>query len=269
MGTKLRGNQVLWAGLFHKANHEIQAILEQGSVLSMGLLFDDEYIIRAIKEEYQVEEERHINFAERCLVEVSKIGMIICYDIIYILCRIPIVSSLFETFARTYSRGAVGFFLRGAYYKNRLKRMGKNVFIDVGVIIWEPRNVEIDDYSFIDAYVTILGGRKGHGFVQIGKYVEVAGYCVLAGRGGIKLGDHIGIGAGSNIYSGTHLYRDPDGEDNKLLSGSILAPLDMQYVVEKPVIIGDFAWVGGKCIVMPGVKIGRGAVVGGGLSRKR
>lgn len=228
------------------------------------VLYDDEYIGRAIKGKYQVEDQIRLNFAQRCLVDVFKVGMVVCYGIIFVLCRLPLLSSLFESFARTYSRGAVGFFLRGAYYKNKLRRMGRNVFIDVGVIIWEPGNVEIDDYSFIDVYVTILGGRKGHGFVQIGKYVEVASNSVLAGRGGIKLGDHVGIGAGTNIYSGTHLYRDPDGEDNKLLSGSILAPPDMQYVVEKPVIMEEFSWIGGNSIVMPGVTIGRGAVIGAG-----
>ena len=228
------------------------------------VLYDDQYIARAIKGRYQVEDEIHLNFVDRCLIEVMKIGMIICHGIIFILCRIPLLSSLYETFARTYSRGAMGFFLRGAYYKNRLKKMGKNVFIDVGVVIWQPGNVEIDDYSYIDTYVTILGGRKNHGFVKIGKYVEVASNCVLAGRGGIKLGDHVGIGAGSKIYSGTHLYRRPDREDTELLSGSIVAPLDEQHVVEKPVVMEDYAWMGVNSIVVPGVTIGKGAVIGAG-----
>jgi len=228
------------------------------------VLYDDQYIARALKGRYQLEDEIHLNFMDRCLIEVIKIGMIICHGIISILCRIPLLSSLYETFARTYSRGAMGFFLRGAYYKNRLKKMGKNVFIDVGVIIWEPGNVEIDDYSFIDTYVTILGGRKNHGFVKIGKYVEVASNCVLAGRGGIKLGDHVGIGAGSKIYSGTHLYKRPDHEDTELLSGSIVAPLDKQHVVEKPVVMEDYAWMGVNSIVIPGVTIGKGAVIGAG-----
>ena len=226
------------------------------------MLYDDNYIVRAIRGKYQAEDEINPNFADWLLVGIMKAGMLVCYSVVFVLSRIPIVSSLFETFARTYSRGAVGFFLRGAYFKSKLKKMGKNVFIDVGVVIWEPGNVEIDDNSFIDTYVTIMGGRKGHGYVRIGKYAEVASNCILAGRGGITIADHVGIGAGSNIYSGTHLYRDPDGEDNRLLSGSILAPLSMQYVVEKPVVMEEFSWIGGNTIVMPGVRIGKGAVIG-------
>ena len=228
------------------------------------MLYDDEYLVRALKGKYQVEDEMHVTFLDKLVVAFLKSGMAACYLLICIVCKIPILSSLYETLARTYSRGAVGFFLRGAYYKNRLKRMGKNVFIDVGVTIWEPGNVEIDDYSFIDTYVTILGGRRGHGFVQIGKYVEVASNCVLAGRGGIKLGDHVGIGAGSKIYSGTHLYKDPDREDTELMSGSILAPVDKQHVVEKPVIFEDYAWMGVNSAVIPGVTVGKGAIIGAG-----
>jgi acetyltransferase-like isoleucine patch superfamily enzyme len=227
-------------------------------------LYSDDYIARAIKGKHQLEDEIHIDIITRLQSEGIKIGMYFCYGIIIILSHIPIVSSFFETFARTYARGAVGFFLRGSYYKNKLKKMGKNVFIDVGVVIWEPENVEIDDCTFIDTYVTMMGGRKGHGYIRVGKYAEVASNCILAGRGGITIGNHVGIGAGSNIYSGTHLYRDPNGEDDRLLSGSILAPLEMQYVVEKPVLMEDFSWIGGNTIVMPGVKIGKGAVVGAG-----
>jgi acetyltransferase-like isoleucine patch superfamily enzyme len=227
-------------------------------------LYDNNYILRAVKGRYQAEDEIKPFFTDKLVVIIIQSGMLLCYGVITIISHIPIISSCFETFTRIFSRGALGFFLRGAYYKNKLKRMGKNVFIDVGVIIWEPGNVEIDDNTFIDSYVTMMGGRKGHGYIRIGKFAEVGSNSVLAGRGGITIGDHVGIGAGSNIYSGTHLYKDPAGEDNKLLSGSILAPLDMQYVVEKPVSLNDFSWVGGRSIIMPGITIGKGAIIGGG-----
>ena len=229
------------------------------------MLYDDEFIARAIRgqyAEYGGRDDFSLNFMQKILLYILKSGMIICYALIWIICRIPVFSSLFETFARTYSRGSVGFFLRGAYYKNKLKRMGKNVFIDMGVSIWEPGNVQIDDYSFLDVYITIYGGGKGHGFVRIGKYVDIAPNCVLAGRGGIVLGDHIGIGAGSKIFSGTHHYKDPEGEDDKLLGGSILEPSGGHYIVEKTVTMGDYSWMGINSIVLPGVTIGKAAVIG-------
>ena len=229
------------------------------------MLYDDEYIARAIAGQYQEHGgEIHLNALQKVLLYILKYGMMACYGIIFVLCHIPVLSSLVETFARTYSRGAVGFFLRGAYYKNKLKRMGKNVFIDVGVTMWEPGNVEIDDYSHIDTYVTILGGRKGHGFVRIGKYVHVASNCVLSGRGGIKIGDYAGISAACAIYSATNYYENLDNPSGGLLSMSWSAPIDKQYVIEKPVTIGDYVFFGINSVVLPGVKVGKAAVIGAG-----
>ena len=229
-----------------------------------SLLFDDEYIARGIKGDYAGGGQSTLSPLDRLLLWAIKIAMALAQGIASVICHIPVLSSFYEGFARTYSRGAAGFFLRAAYYKNRLKRMGQNVFIDVGVTIWEPGNVEIDQGCHIDTYVNILGGARGHGFVRIGKYVHVASFCVLAGRGGIEIGDYAAIAAGSNIYSGTNYYQNPESQSNKLLCMSAAAPLDMQYVIEKPVAIGEYAFIGLDTIVLPGVTIGKAAVVGAG-----
>lgn len=230
----------------------------------MGLtLYDDVYIARVIKGQYQGEDSAlTLGALEKCLVMMVKAGMAAGYCVIWVLCHIPIVSSLYETFARCYSRGGLGFFLRGAYYKNRLKRIGRNVFIDVGVTIWRPENVEIDDYSHIDTNVTILGGDRGHGGVQIGKYVHVASNCVLAGRGGLRLGDYSAVAAGCHVYSGSLYYEDPSDQSGRLLSVSAQAPLHMQYAIEKPVVVDEYAVVLLNSSVLPGVTIGKAAVVG-------
>ena len=229
-----------------------------------SLLFDDEYIARGIKGDYAGGGQLTLSPLDRLLLWAIKIAMALAQGIASVICHIPVLSSFYEGFARTYSRGAAGFFLRAAYYKNRLKRMGQNVFIDVGVTIWEPGNVEIDQGCHIDTYVNILGGARGHGFVRIGKYVHVASFCVLAGRGGIEIGDYAAIAAGSNIYSGTNYYQNPESQSNKLLCMSAAAPLDMQYVIEKPVAIGEYAFIGLDTIVLPGITVGKAAVVGAG-----
>jgi acetyltransferase-like isoleucine patch superfamily enzyme len=229
-----------------------------------SVLYDDEYIIGAIRRDYSGAAEIRPSIRERLFLYVLKFGMAVVYGLVFVVCRIPLLSSIFERFARTYSRGAVGFFLRGAYYKNRLKKMGRNVFIDLGVTIWMPENVEIGDYSHIDTYVTILGGARGHGGVQIGKCVHVVSSSVLSGRGGIHVGDYVSIAAGSKIYSATHYYENPEDRGGKLLSMSAAAPMDMQYVIEKPVVIEEYASIGLNSIVLPGVTIGKAAVIGAG-----
>jgi galactoside O-acetyltransferase len=228
------------------------------------MLYDDEFIALAIKGKYSDSKKQQLNVLQQLLLYLIKIGMAVAFAVIYVICFIPLISSLYETFARSYSRGALGFFLRGVYYKTKLKHMGKNVFIDVGVTIWTPGNVEIGDGSHIDTYVTILGGEKGHGGVSIGRYVHIASYCMIAGRGGIKIGDFAAIAAGSKIYSGSNYYENPDDQNGKLLSMSASAPVEMQFVIEKPVLIEDYAFIGLNCVVLPGVSIGKAAVIGAG-----
>lgn len=41
-------------------------------------------------------------------------------------------------------------------------------------------------------------------------------------------------------------------------------PLHQPYLTDMPVIIEDEAWIGGRAIIMPGVRIGKGAIVGAG-----
>lgn len=228
------------------------------------LLYDDEFLARGIKGAYTDDTPVALNPVERLLFWLVKAGMAACQIVIFVICKIPLLSSLFETFARSYSRGALGFFLRGAYCSNRLKKMGRNVFLDLGVTIWQPENVEIGDGAHIDTYVTILGGAEGHGSVRIGKYVHVASYCVLSGRGGVTIGDYCAVAAGSKIYSGSNYHTDPDHPDAALVSMSAAAPMRMQYVVEKPVNIEEYAFISLNSVILPGVTVGKATVIGAG-----
>jgi acetyltransferase-like isoleucine patch superfamily enzyme len=57
--------------------------------------------------------------------------------------------------------GAIGFKLRYRFWKNRLKFLGKNVKIDVGVYFQNPQFISIDDNCWIDRNVIILAGPPG------------------------------------------------------------------------------------------------------------
>jgi len=228
----------------------------------MLTLYDEDYIAKAIKGEYSYHTEAALNFIEKIMVKFLKVNMSIVYVIISIISHLPIFSSLLESFVRIYSQDSIGYFLRGAYYKNKLKRMGKNVLIDRGVNVWYPQNVEIDDYTHIDKDVKIEGSKQG--FVKIGKYNHIANNVVLQGGGGLTIGNYIGIASGTLVYSASNFYKDPNKNSKELLSMSAAAPLDKQYVIKKPVIIEDYAFLGLNVVVSPGIKIGRGAVIGAG-----
>jgi len=150
--------------------------------------------------------------------------------------------------------GIPGNILRYHVYKKRLRHLGESSIIDQGVIITSPWNVSIGDHSFIDKYV-IIGGEKG---VSIGRRVHIAQNCLIQGGGFVKIGDYVGIAAKSMIFSAT----------DTIYGGKRIGPMiPAEYQnprFRKPVIIEKDAFIGAGCIVLPGVKIGEGAVVGAG-----
>jgi tetrahydrodipicolinate N-acetyltransferase len=81
----------------------------------------------------------------------------------------------------------------------------------------------------------------------------------------IIIGDYANIAAGTRIYAASNTYKTPDCREKQiLLSLSTCAPSEMQYVKREPIVIEDYAFIGLNCIILPGIKIGRGAIVGAG-----
>jgi len=87
--------------------------------------------------------------------------------------------------------------------------------------------------------------------IKIGKDTIIGEGAVLDGRDSLRIGDHVDIASEVMIYNSQH---DLSEED--------FAHPDK--VVLKPVIIEDYVFIGPRAIILPGVKIGRGAVVGAG-----
>ncbi len=185
-------------------------------------------------------------------------GLIIPYIVVRILSVIPIISDFIFPVIN-YLPWYVGFFVRSIYYKQKLGMMEQNVLIDVGVVITNPENVTIGNNSHIDTYVKIEAGTSG--YVKIGNYCHIVGLAKLQGDGGIKIGNYACIAAGCKIYSATNYYKDPM-DKKRIISMSSSAPKEMQYIIRKEIIIEDFAFVGMNSVVLPGVRIGKGAVIG-------
>jgi acetyltransferase-like isoleucine patch superfamily enzyme len=83
--------------------------------------------------------------------------------------------------------------------------------------------------------------------IVIGRGTIVGFDCILDGRGGITIGDHVNFSSEAAVWTEQHDLRDPDFE-----------------TVKAPVIIGDRAWLSFRCVVLPGVTIGTGAVIAAG-----
>ena len=83
--------------------------------------------------------------------------------------------------------------------------------------------------------------------ITLGECVNVGHYCILDGRGGLTIGNNVNISTGVWIWTAEHDVDCP-----------------CFSAVYAPVIVNDYAWLGGRCIIMPGITIGEGAVVASG-----
>lgn len=83
--------------------------------------------------------------------------------------------------------------------------------------------------------------------VTIGEDTIVGDHAFLDGRAPLKIGSHVAIASQILIYNAEH---DIQSEDFR--------------AHEEPVEIGDYVFIGTRAIILPGVKIGKGAVVASG-----
>lgn len=175
--------------------------------------------------------------------------------------------------------GAAGDRLRRAYYRRRLRHMGRNVRIDVGVQIEGAEHVSIGDDVWIDKYAVLVAGppREGHrkvirrsnpdfsfreGDLVIGAQTHVAAHTVINAHGGVQIDGCTTIGAGAKVYSLSHHHRNiDDPRDTRLYRFSTLAPDEEQLLISAPVVVRHGAAVALNCVVLPGSRIGRDAWV--------
>lgn len=70
---------------------------------------------------------------------------------------------------------------------------------------------------------------------------------------GITIEDDVMLGPGVQIYVVNHLFNNPE-----------LAIIHQGYTACSPVVLRSGCWIGANSIILPGVEIGRNAVVGAG-----
>jgi len=83
--------------------------------------------------------------------------------------------------------------------------------------------------------------------IRIGEGTIIGDHAVLDGRAPLTIGNHVDIASEVMIYNSQH----------------DIHTVDMRPI-EKPVTIKDYVFIGPRAIILPGVTIGRGAVVAAG-----
>jgi maltose O-acetyltransferase len=84
----------------------------------------------------------------------------------------------------------------------------------------------------------------------LGDNVFINYMCTILDNNEVRIGNHVMIGPAVQIYTAAH-----DLQAETRIQG---------WEIAKKIIIADNVWIGGGAILLPGVKIGRNAVVGSG-----
>jgi acetyltransferase-like isoleucine patch superfamily enzyme len=138
----------------------------------------------------------------------------------------------------------------GRFTREELASCGEGTIIEEGCLVFHPENVHLGSNVYVGHHAMLKGYYKNE--LRIGDGTWIGQQCFLHAAGGIEIGTNVGIGPGVKILSSHH--------DEVSLEVPILhAPL----VLEK-VVIEDDADLGIGAIVLPGVRIGRGAQIGAG-----
>ena len=156
----------------------------------------------------------------------------------------------------TYMPGPAGYAIRRILYRQKLKSLGKNCILDVGLRVTGAKNISIGEYTWIDAYTSL---NALFGPISIGKRIHISPLCVIsAGPEGVELQDYVGLSTGCHIYGHTEMPKD-----GKRMSGPMI-PWRYKAFGHGRVVLEKDSFLGVYCVVLPGVTIGEGAVVGAG-----
>ena len=136
----------------------------------------------------------------------------------------------------------------------------QNYFSDFGLMIAHLINDNIPFHSLRNLTFRLSGGQLGRGStlhmgarfyspsgVVIGEDTIIGYRAFLDGRASLKIGHHVDIASEVMIYNSEH---DINSQDFH----ATLAPVE----------IGDYVFIGPRAIILPGVKIGQGAVIAAG-----
>lgn len=159
-----------------------------------------------------------------------------------------------DELAALYGRHCVGMGAHDAYMRRVLwralaKSCGTGLEVGAGALFRDIPTFEIGDCVFIGPQSYIQGRHDGR--CVIGNHVWLGPQSFLDARD-LVIGDYVGWGPGARILGSQHTGLPAD------------VPLIRTDLEIKPVRIEAEADVGTSAVVLPGVTVGRGAIVGAG-----
>lgn len=138
----------------------------------------------------------------------------------------------------------------GQWTPEQLGRLGTNVTLEPGVLIFHPEHVEIADDVYVGHHTILKAYHRNR--LTIGPRSWIGQQCFLHSAGGIAIGTRVGIGPGVKILTSTHCGRPVEAD---------IMDTELEFA---PVSVGDGADIGVGAIILPGVEIGARSQIGAG-----
>ena len=129
------------------------------------------------------------------------------------------------------------------------KSFGNGVRVGVGVLVLHPHTFEIGDAVFIGNQTYLQGRHDGR--CVIGAHTWIGPQSYFDCRD-LELGAYVGWGPGAKVLGSEHTGEPAD------------VPIIQTDLVIKPVRVDDGADIGVNAVLLPGVTVGKGAIVGAG-----
>lgn len=159
-------------------------------------------------------------------------------------------TSLLEHYQRFANGDAeIDTLMRRAIWRTVARRFGNGVRISSGVGFKHLETFEIGDGVFIGAHSFIQG--RFDGTTRIGNFVWIGPQAYFDARN-LILEDYVGWGPGAKVLGSAHTGLPID------------EPIIQTDLEIKPVKVEAWADVGTGAVLLPGVTIGKGAIVGAG-----
>jgi acetyltransferase-like isoleucine patch superfamily enzyme len=130
-----------------------------------------------------------------------------------------------------------------------VKTLGHGVTVRRNVSLIHPETMEIGDRVFIGEQTIIQGRYDGQCVIGAGTWIGPQSYFDARN---LVIEDHVGWGPGAKVLGSEHTGLPVD------------VPIIKTDLDILPVRIGAWADIGVNAIILPGITIGRGAVVGAG-----
>ena len=157
---------------------------------------------------------------------------------------------LMELYGRfIYGYGVFDALMRRVLWRALARYCGDGLQVETGADFKHPETFEIGNGVFIGSQTYIQG--RFDGYCKIGDHVWIGPHSYFDARD-LVLENYVGWGPGAKVLGSVHTGIPVD------------VPIIQTDLEIKPVRVGEWADIGTNAVLLPGVAIGKGAIVGAG-----